>query len=75
MILEINLVTLVLGMMPLFIAIFGAIWVLVKQLVFKPLNQMADDLREMKESFVDHQTRVSILELKVEVLEQHSKEE
>jgi hypothetical protein len=74
MILEIDLLTLIMGMMPLFIAIFGAIWVLVKQLVFKPLNQMADDIREMKESFVEHQTRVSILELKVEVLEQQTKE-
>jgi len=74
MMLKIDLVTLLIGMMPLFAALFSGAWIIVKMLVFKPLDQMAKDISQMKESWVDYNVRMNILELKVEILEQQPEE-
>jgi len=64
----IDLTTLVLAMVPLWVAIFCGSWALLKFLVFKPLDEMSRDLKHIKKYFSTHQERLTLLEYKVDKL-------
>jgi len=60
---------LLMATVPLWAAIFAGAWALVKQLVFNPLNAIATDVKDIKESFSHLEEKTSLLELKVKHIE------
>lgn len=59
-----DLITLIFASIPLGIAIFVGAWTLFKFMVFDPLHEISNELKDIKQLFHNLDTRVSIIESK-----------
>jgi len=45
--------------------VFGALWTLIHFLIFKPLKEISEDLKSLKELMSEHDKRTTLLELRI----------
>jgi len=67
---KVDIATLLIATIPLCIAAFGGFWVLLKQLVFKPLNEISKDLKDFKRHVFKLDKRITVNENDIKHLQQ-----
>jgi hypothetical protein len=68
-IIRVDIISLAVATIPLWLGLFTGCWVLLKTLVFKPLNEISKDLKDIKVHIFRHDERLTVLETKIEMLE------
>jgi len=58
----VDLSTLIIGTIPLWVALFGGAWVLMRLLIFKPLDSISTDLKLLTSILNGMETRIKLLE-------------
>jgi len=65
----IDVISVALATIPLWVALFGGAWVLMRSLIFKPLNEISRDLKDIKVHLFSHDERISVIETKLNIIE------
>jgi len=63
----VDIVQLLIASIPIWLAIFGGCWVLMRALIFKPLNEISKDLKAIKRHIFSHDERISVIETKIKL--------
>lgn len=69
---QVDIATLILGMVPLWIGIFAGAWALMRVMIFKPLDEISKDIKEIKNVFSKHDERITLLEYKMEQIQKEN---
>lgn len=73
--LKFDLLDLMYATIPLWVALFAGAWTLLRFMVFQPLHEISEDLKEIKSLFSVHEQRIIILEYKLSELDKAAKPE
>jgi hypothetical protein len=69
LVIHVDIISVALATIPLWLGLFAGCWVLLRILIFRPLNEISLDLKDIKTHLFKHDERLSILETKVKILE------